>query len=89
MITQSKYALHLLSSLYFKFICKICINSNDIDKSNSISNSDSMNSLNNLSNKINDMHKVICMHSNSIINDSDNDDIKNSINTTPTYSDIL
>ena len=40
-----------------------------------------MNSLNNLSNKINDMHKVICMHSNSIINDSDNDDINNSINT--------
>ena len=50
-----------------------------------------MNSLNNLSNKINDMHKGICMHSNSIINDSDNDDINNSINipTNPTYSDIL
>ena len=48
-----------------------------------------MNSLNNLSNKINDMHRVICMHSNNIINDSDNDDINNSINTTPTYYDIL
>ena len=82
-LTQSKYALHLLSSPYFKFICKTCINSNDIDKSNSISDSDSMNSLNNLSSKINEMH------SDSIINDSDNDDINNSSNTTPTYSDIL
>ena len=48
-----------------------------------------MNSFNNLSNKINDMHKVICMHSNNIINNSDNDEINNSINTTPTYSYIL
>ena len=48
-----------------------------------------MNSLNNLSNKINDMNKVICMHSNNILNDSNNDDINDSINTTPTYSDIL
>ena len=77
-VTQSKYALHLLSSPYFKCICKTCINFNDIDKSNSIS--DSMNSLNKLSNQINDMHKVICMHYKNIINDSDNDDINNSIN---------
>ena len=48
-----------------------------------------MNSLNNLSGKINDMHKVICMHSDSIINDSDNDDINNSINTTPIGVSIL
>ena len=45
-----------------------------------------MNSLNKLSNKINDMHKVICTHSNNIIKDSYNDDINNSINT---YLDIL
>ena len=29
------------------------------------------------------------MNSNKIINSSDNNDINNSINTTPTYSDIL
>ena len=90
-LTQSEYALNLLSSLYFKFICKTCIKSNDIDKSNSISDfdSDSINSLNKLSNKINDMHKVIFMHSNNISNASDNYEINNSLNTTPTSSDIL
>ena len=51
----------LLSSPYFKFICKTCINSNNIDKSNSISDSDSMNSLNKLSNKINDRSQSICI----------------------------